>query len=254
MPKQHELLAAEKTTSSAWTALQGETLKKLNNEHFFQGHVKSLHMLEESIPNKAIEAAAAEVRKLPTNVFDTFDYALSVFARHENLQAQKNLTNTRALADIYFDDEVLLANVPVDELLGLETRVTKIRELIVAIPTLDATKNWTRDANLGCWVAPPEETTKTDKVMTPVRLAAATDKHPEQVEKVTKDVPIGLFTLIRHSGAATAVQKADAIQRVDKLLVELKQARMRANETPVADAPRVGDIIKDLLLRPLAQQ
>lgn len=250
MSKQHELLAAEKTVAAAWSTIYDETLKKFGNEHFFKGHVKGLKMLAESPANDALEAAAAETKALPTNVRDTLDYAFGIFANAENLQAQKNNTNTRTLADVMFRGKVLFKQLPVDELLGLEARVAKIRTLVTAMPTLDATRNWSRDPNTGAWISEPEHTVKTEKVMTPVELSPATEKHPAQVEKVTKDIPVGKVTTQHFSGACTAVQKADAIRLVDELLVELKKARMRANETEVAVTPNVGDELKALLLSP----
>jgi hypothetical protein len=250
MSKQHELLAAEKTVAAAWSTVYDETLKKLANEHFFKGYVKGLKMLTESPQNDALEAAAAENKALPTNVRDTLDYAFKIYADAENLQAQKNFTNTQALADVMFRGQVLFNQLPVDELLGLETRVAKIRVLMTTMPTLDATRNWSRDPNTGAWISEPEHTVKTEKVMTPVELSPATDKHPAQVEKVTKDIPVGKVTTQHFSGACTAVQKADAIRLVDELLVELKKARMRANETAVATAPHVGDQLRTLLLSP----
>ena len=86
MTKLHEVLAAEKTVSSAWNTLYEETLKKLGNSHFFEGHTKSLKMLEESAGNEAIEAQAAEHKALPTNVRDTLEYTFGILASHEDLQ------------------------------------------------------------------------------------------------------------------------------------------------------------------------
>jgi hypothetical protein len=247
--KLHEVLAAEKTKNAAWTKLYDETLKKLGNEHFFSGQSKRLKMIEDSPANAALEAAAAEDRVVPTNVFDTLDYALGIFAEAEDLQLSKNATNTHAFAAVEFPG-FPPTSLPVDELLGLETRLGKIRQLFIDMPTLDATKNWTFDHQLGAWVAPPESTTKTEKVMIPVILAPATDKHPAQVKESTRDNVVGSFTLVKRSGAVTAVQKSEAIKQIDAILVAVKQARMRANETEVIQMKIGAEIVK-LLLAPL---
>jgi hypothetical protein len=248
MPKLHEILAAEKTVAAAWNTLHAETLKKLGNEQFFNGHTKSLKMLEDSPANEAIEAQAREDKQMQTNVHDTLDYALGIFAKAENLQAAKNVTNTFAKADVVFRGTTLFTSLPVDQLLGLESRLGKMRELMLAMPTLDAARAWQRDGTTGHWVAPPEHGVKTEKIVGAVELSPATDKHPAQVEKVTRDVPVGKVTLVRRSGTATAVQKAEAIKLIDELLVEVKQARMRANMTEVVSDYRVGDTLKDLIL------
>jgi len=249
MPKLHETLAAEKTVNGAWNTLYEETLKKFGNDHFFQGHTKSLQMLEDSPANEAIQAQAAENKAVPTNVLDTLAYALDLYGKAESLQYQKNTANQRAVADVVLRGQVVFSKLPVDQLLGLEARLAKLRLLYLAVPTLDASKTWAFDEQTGSWVAPPEHATKTEKVMVPVILAPATDKHPAQVKESTRDNTIGKFTLIKRSGAATAVQKAEAIKLIDELLVEVKQARMRANETEVQPFD-FGTKLIELLLQP----
>jgi len=147
----------------------------------------------------------------------------------------------------------LLVELPVDELLGLEARLVRIRQLMVDMPTLDATKYWVDAPQFGThtWETKyAEDTTKTEKQVVPVELAAATKEHPAQVQAVGRDVVVGKFTTVRRSGAATAVQKADAIKRVDELMVEVKQARMRANETTAVN-DKIAQKLIDLLLEPL---
>lgn len=251
MTKLHEILAAEKSVNASWATLKTDTLTKFAKpEHFFSGHTKRLAMLEDNPANKAIEAAAKEDKALPTNVYDTLDYALGIFANAENLQYQKNATNAAARASVEFRGTTILADLPVDQLLGLEARLEALRTVILAAPTLDAGREWTFDTTQGCFVAEPESTTKTEKIMVPVVLAQATDKHPAQVKESTKDNVIGSFSLIRRSGAATAVQKSEAIKVIDELAVEVKKARMRANSTDLVGEVKVGDIIKALLLTP----
>lgn len=255
MPKLHELLAAEKTPTGAWNALLEETKKKFGNPHFFEGHSKSLKMIEDSPQNAATEAQAREEKPVTTNVFDTLDYALGIFANSENLQASKNITNTRALADVRFRGETILTELPVDELLGLEARLARIKDLYLAIPTLDASKHWEVDTEAGThqWRAKfAEDTTKTEKTIVPVTLKEATKEHPAQVQVVSKDQVVGMFTTQRRSGAATAIEKSEAIKLVDELLIEIKQARMRANQTEVAPTVSVGEVLKKILLSPFA--
>jgi len=253
MAKLHELLAAEKTPTGAWNQLYEDTLKKFKNPtHFFDGHSKSLAMIEDSPSNKAIEDQAREEKPVTTTVFETLEYALDLFGKAEDLQFQKNETNRKATGTVMWKGTVLLEHIPVDELLGLEARLTKLRQLYVEAPTLDATKHWRPARNIGAHVWQtefPEETTKTEKQTTPVVMHAATKEHPAQVAAVQKDVVIGKFTTTKRSGSATALQKADALKRVDELLIEIKQARMRANETLVVSGT-VSDVLLPLLLEP----
>ncbi len=254
MTKLHELLAAEKTPTAAWNTLREDTLKKFKNpDHFFRGHSKSLKMIEENPANQAEEEKSREDKPVPTTVMDTLDYALNIFARAEDLQYQKNATNRTATATVLWKGEPLLKDLPIDELLGLEARIAKLREVVDAIPTLDATKAWIKDSQAGgnIWCLPmPEKTTKTEKVMTPVIMAVATDKHPAQVQAVTRDNVVGTFATMRRSGEATAVQKSDMLMRIDDLLIEIKQARMRANETVAVDG-KIAGILVNLIMEPL---
>lgn len=252
MAQLHELLAAEKVPTAAWNQIQEETKKKFGNPHFFNGHSKSLKMIVEDETNKAIEDAAREEKEVVTTVYDTLEYALELFAKAEDIQFQKNATNQQALGQVSVGT-LMLAPMPVDELLGLENRLQKIRELFVLMPTVDAAVAWRPDNQAGkhIYVAEhPEVTTKTEKVPTPIVLAEATDKHPAQVNLVTKDVVVGKNTIVRRTGAATALQKAEAIKRVDSLMAEVKRARMRANETPI-ERVAVGGAITEWLLEPL---
>jgi hypothetical protein len=254
MAKLHELLAAEKTPTGAWNQLMEDTLKKFKNvSHFFDGHSKSLKMIEDSPSNTAVEAQAREEKPVTTTVYETLEYALDIFGKAEDLQYQKNATNRKASGTVMWRGVALLTEVPVDELLGLEARLTKLRTIYAEIPTLDATKHWTPATNINAHVWQtqyPEETTKTEKQVIPIVLKDATKEHPAQVQAIQKDVVVGTFTTMKRSGAATALQKAEAIKRIDDLLVEIKQARMRANET-VVEVGRVSDVLLPILLEPL---
>lgn len=253
MAKLHELLAAEKTPTGAWNQLFEDTLKKFKNPtHFFDGHSKSLAMIEEGAGNQAIQDQAREEKPVTTTVFDTLEYALDIFGKAEDLQYQKNATNRKAVGTVMWNGNPLLTDMPVDELLGLEARLTKLRQLYAEVPTLDATKHWQIASNIGAhvWATEfPEETTKTEKQVIPVIMSPATAQHPAQVQAIQKDVVVGKFTTTKRSGAATAIQKADAIKRVDELLIAIKQARMRANETEVI-VGTVSEVIIPLLLQP----
>lgn len=255
MAKLHELLAAEKTPTGAWNSLYEDTLKKFKNPtHFFDGHSKSLAMIEDSDANKAVEAQAREEKPVTTTVYETLEYALDLFGKAEDLQFQKNTTNRKAHGTVMWKGQALLKDMPVDQLLGLEARLTKLRLLYAEVPTLDATKHWAPAANINAHVwqtVYPEETTKTEKRVVPIVLKDATKEHPAQVQAIQKDEVVGKFTTTKRSGSATALQKAEALKRIDELLIEIKQARMRANETTV-ESGTVSDVLLPLLLEPFA--
>src|SRR5271163_3250549 len=109
MSKLHELLAAEKTPTGAWNTLLDGTLKKFKDPtHYFEGHSKSLKMIEDSDANRNLEAAAREEKPVTTTVYETLEYALDIFGKAEDLQYQKNATNRIATGDVMWKGEVLL--------------------------------------------------------------------------------------------------------------------------------------------------
>lgn len=250
MSKLHEILAVEKTRSTAAAKLLDETANKFTKDQFFSGHIKTLKMLADSPENTAIEEAARDEKALPTTVPETLEYVFDFWAKAEDVTFAKNKTNQIANADLLFRGQVLVSSVPVDELLGLETRLQTLRNVMDRIPTLDASKEWSLSNNgrQGQYVSVSEEvTSKTEKTMTAVVLYEATDKHPAQIERVTADKVVGTFKRRLISGAATSKQKADVIAILDELLVETKQARQRANTVEVINE-KIGSKIADLIM------
>lgn len=252
--KLHELLAAEKTANEATNHMLGDTIMKFGKpDHFFLGVEASLSMLKDSPENKRLEEAARQSKVLPTNVYDTLDFMFKVWVRSEDLQMQKNMGNLSAKADIVFRGKTLASDVPVDELMGLEARLTHLRDAVLSkIPTVDASKRWDVDpqTNAHTFIAPVERVVKTEKIMVPVILYEATKEHPAQVKEATKDEVVGTFERTVRSGAATAVQKSEVLLAVDDLITSIKQARQRANAVE-APAVVIGQRIVDVLLEQL---
>jgi hypothetical protein len=251
MGKLHELLAVEKTKVNASNKLLQDTLHKFKKPEYFSGHVKSLKMIEDSEQNRAIQDSAYDFRNLPTTVVETLEYAFKFWADSENVLYQKNKTNQYAMADLMYNGTVVAKDVPVDELLGLETRLQTLRGILDEMPTLTAAVKWTNDFDSnrrGAWMAVnPEVTTKTERTTVPVVLYDATDKHPAQVKESTVDRTVGTFMLQKYSGAATSAEKAKAINIVDNLLAEVKQARMRANSVE-ANTDTIGEKLVDIIM------
>lgn len=254
MGQQHELLATRETHLNATAAMVSDTLHKFGKvDQFFRGQERTLKMLESNPANDAVEKAAHTSKVLTTTVVETLDYLFKNWADTEDVLFQINKTNQLAKANVEFRGQLLLKDVPVDELLGLESRIESIRKLIIAMPTLDSSKQWTLDLNAGMRgvyrAVKADETTKSEKRMVPIILAPATDKHPAQVKEGVEDRTVGLFTDQFSSGACTSKQKADVLAVIDDLMVEFKKSRMRAN-TQEACKEKIGAKITALLMEP----
>lgn len=231
MGKLHELLAVEDTVVAASEKLLAETADKFNKHtEFFTGGVRSLQRLKSEPEDIAIQNAQRRVKELPTNVPDTLLYIFPFVEKALDLKLSKHLTNQIAVADIVLDQTVVAAGVPVDFLLDLEKAIPRWRQMYTAMPTLDPSRKWEVERK-GVFKSEAPKTAQTEKILYPVILAEPTDKHPAQVKEASKDVVVGTFSQVDISGAATTDQKADVLALCDRLLVAVKQARMRANST-----------------------
>lgn len=247
----HELLATEKNFTAQVNKLILETLSKFDKEHLFKGFVKTLKLLKDAPGNEQIESAGSERKELVTTVPETLQYLLNFWADSEDVQATKNVTNQKAVADVVIEGKLVLNQLPVDELMGLEARLQELRKVFDKMPTLDASKVWLKSMQgEGIWEGSiVDVTTKTEKIITPVVLYEATKEHPAQIKEMSKDEVVGTFSIKSFSGAATSLQKAQVLERLDRLLVVVKQARMRANTVEIVPG-RIGHSIVGYLMEP----
>lgn len=244
MGKLHELLAVEDTIVSAAEKLITETNEKFNkHSEFFTGGVRTLSRLKDSSEDKALETAAFRSKELPTDVPDTLNYIFPYIQKALDLKLSKHLTNQKAIADIVLDGTTVAAGVPVDFLLDLEKAIPRYRGMFLAMPTLDPSRQWVVEKK-GTYKSNAPDTAQTEKIMYPVELSPATDRHPAQVKEATKDIVVGIFHQVDFSGAATTQQKADVLALCDRLLAAVKQARMRANSVEQVTGTASGQIMK----------
>lgn len=250
MTKLHEVLAAEPTRTKQYVALLADTQKKFSKSpEYFSGFNKTLKLLVDGENNDAIERAESTSKLVITTVPETLEYLLGYFAKAEDIRLQKALTNQVAKADILFRGQTFATGVPVDELLGLERRLVELRNLIVNVPTLDSNRKWVAKENEAHeWAtADAEITTKTEKSTKWIEVSPATEKHPAQIREVEETRTVGNFTRTLFSGSAPVQAKANALADIDELIIEVTNARMRANSVEVVDG-KIGNDIANLIL------
>lgn len=170
-----------------------------------------------------------------------------------DVTAQLDWTNQHARADVVLlngpQPVVLLTDVPVTYLMFLEKQLVDLETVIRRLPTLDPAETWTFDDNQDVYRSAPVRTVKTAKVRRNHVLAAATDKHPAQVESYTEDVPIGTWSTVKFSGALPAVRVNQMLARVRNLVEAVKTAREQANLQDIVDV-HVGKTILSYVLAP----
>ena len=241
MTKLNQLLAIEKGAKQAGERALTDAHHKLQKAALLSGVARTYRPKDEDGDRLPSESTLVQLRA------DQVLTAISgTLARHFDVTAQKDWTNTIAKADIVVDGETVLAEVPVSHLLWLERQLLDLQTFVRKLPTLDPAEAWIRDAASDTWRTAGQETTRTKKVPRNHVKAPATDRHPAQVEVYTEDVVVGYWNTVKFSGAMPAATVNVLIARVSKLLAAVKMAREAANNTQVLDVS-TGDHIFNYL-------
>ena len=229
----HQLLAvrdgaravADKAKNAAYHTIQkGEPLGGIERTH---------QPFDDSEPPQPREYKHVQVLA-PTVVAD-FAKAMS---RLFDVTAAVDYTNQRATADVVLPDgTVLVHDAPVAFLIFLEKKLVEVRAFIDKLPVLDQAIEWNDP------VAPGEpyrsaavETNSTRKTLRNHKVAAATEKHAEQVQVFQEDVAFGRWTTVKLSGGLRPAVVAGMRERVNDLIWAVKIARGQANMATVEDA------------------
>lgn len=252
MGKLHELLAATNDVEKVEDKMLLETKKSFGKDHLFSGWTKTFHPYNpETAKANGLEIQPEEMQ-LTTTVMDRINYTFQYIIKNVDAQAQKDLTNQLANADIILPDGTVLAeSVPVTTLLTLENRIKKWREVFQEAPTLDSKLRWKVDETTGngdVFITEKEEVNyKTQKTIRHKVLYEATDKHPAQVEKWYEDLPVGEYRITHWSGKITSKKLMEILSRLDILLEAVKTARQRANDIEVVKK-NIGKTVADFVL------
>jgi hypothetical protein len=230
MTKLNQVLAVEKGVKRDVYARVTELYQKLQKPTLLTGISRTYRPKDEDG-----DLLPAESTKLQLNAEDVLREVFAATERLFDVTFAKDGTNTRALADIVVDGEVLVPGVPVPYLLFLEKQLTDLHSIIFKLPVLDPAENWTYDANVGAYATAATETTRTKKIPRNHVKAPPTDKHPAQVEVYYEDVIVGYWKTVKFSGALPATRINELLGRVAKLQQAVKFAREQANGTDVVE-------------------
>jgi hypothetical protein len=159
-----------------------------------------------------------------------------------DLTATMDAGNQAARADVVVDGAVVLTAVPVTTLLTLEKKLVDYVTLVGKLPVLDPSETWTYSDNSESFQTTPSAKTRSKKVPRNHVKAAATDKHPAQVEVYYEDVVVGDWTTIQFSGAIPEARRRELVEKATKLQAAVKVAREQANMTDTPDV-KIGDAI-----------
>jgi hypothetical protein len=231
--KLHELLAVEGDLEGTFKRIVEEAINTLAKkpDHFIAMQ-KKLEMFDDEKKQENLE----ERKEMVTTVLAKMDYVAEHSIRYFDAVYQKEKTNQKAVADLVVDGNILATNIPATFLLGMETKLKRVRELYESAPTLQPGIKWDEDSNLGIGVYSavfPDIKLKTAKTFQHKILVAPTDKHPAQIEKWEEQIPVGKYTTTTQCSMLTPLKKSIFLGKIDKLIQACKQARQRANTQEV---------------------
>lgn len=234
MAKLHELLAVEADLQKAAQQMAADAVNTFSKKpDHFRGQVRTVSFFDDARQGENL----SEEKAMVTTVDDKLEYALKFVGKYFDAILKKETANQGAKADLIVDGQTIAKDVPATFLLGMESRFKEIREMVLAIPTLEPAIKWELDPAKGDGVysAPPTASMKTEKVISAIVLYEATKEHPAQVKETSKDVAVARIETHVTSGMWSPARKAVVIERIDAILRGIKKARQRANTVDVTE-------------------
>lgn len=186
------------------------------------------------------EQLPSESNRVQVRAEEIIRKTTEILSKLFDVTATKDWANCKAAADVVVDGKLLLSKVPASYLLFLEKQLVDIHTFVRKLPTLDPSEEWKFDPSADCWASEPNQTVKTKKVPRNHVKAAATDKHPAQVEVYYEDVIVGYWRTVKFSGSLPAQKVNELLAKVEKLQQAVKFAREEANNLEVEDQ-KVGE-------------
>lgn len=243
--KLHELLAVETDVEGLYRKVIEEAIVTFTKkaDHFF-GFSKVLTMFDDTKQKENL----TENKEMVTTVGDKLNYVKDFIIRYFDVVLQKEKTNQTANADLVVDGKVIASNLPATFLLGMETKLKKVREMYESVPTLPPGYSWTEDEKLGkgIFTTKQNDVLKTAKTLIYTLFVPATDKHPAQGRDHEENIPVGRYVTTMQYGMLTPARKSLLLGNIDKLILACKQARQRANCAEV-QYEEIGKTIMDFI-------
>lgn len=249
--KLHELLAVEGDLQTGADQIVQETTNTFTKkpDHFTGFHKTYKPFTEGEVLHEAERQANEGEKAVDETVGGKLDWTAKQVGRWLDVVLQKEATNQSAKADLILDGETIAKDLPATFLLGLETKLKKLRAMYHVIPTLQPGITWIEDPSKGKGIykaKDPEQKFRTKQTIQHKVLYEATDKHPAQIEKWTENINIGVFATEKWSGMMSVAEKAAVLDRIDNLMRAVKQARQRAN-TQEAVEMKIADQLFDYI-------
>lgn len=247
--KLYELLVIEPDVRGRVRNIIQETVNTFKHK-FMELYTGFIDTLKHFDSNDAI-SDTVDRKEITDTVVSKIDYTFQHVAEYYDLLLKKEMANTEAQADLTVGTVTFAKDLPATFLLGLENRLTELREVLVNMPTVPEGIAWEPDVEKGKNIFRskfPQERFKTKNVLKPFVMAAATDKHPAQVEKLTEVLNVGKYQKVLWDSRVTPAQKSEILGRFDTLMSAVKTARQKANAVDVPKDAEIGSKLFNYIL------
>lgn len=225
------ILGEEKKMVPTWDGQLTEIQLLVRKGSYFNGSVRTYQPF--NVQGETEISYPEERQNVEQRVDDLLARAVARWTDIFDITFTKDKANMDACADVVVDGVVMVKDAPVSWLLWADKRVQEVRTFVDSLPTLNPAEIWDKDDVSSLWKSVPVETIKTEIMPVPILMYAHTDKHPAQVERLQKHMPIGQYKKQNFSSAMHAETKRNMLEKIDKVIVALKVARANANSLEV---------------------
>ena len=240
MTKLHEILAVEGDLAGKAQAGLAATKDLFGKPDKFIGQTRRYSPLEDGG-----QPMPSEDTNVAFRVEDVISDLVDKFSAWLNVSIQKEVTNQKTEATITVDGIEILT-LPATALLNLEQKLAILKSTLSGIPTNDVTERWEWDETSQVYIAPPRTTYRTEKRPRVLIRYEATPEHPAQTDVYTEDIRVGEWTTVIRSGMWSPNQKRELLDKLEKLIAAVKQARQRANDIEI-EPVKVSEAINKYL-------
>lgn len=249
--KMHALLASEDDLRKQVTEILNETETVFSKRvDLLTGRTRGYTPFDEGdhdIPSDDV------TKPIVTNALNRLNYTFDMAVPEMDLQFTKESANTRAVADLIIEGNVVLKAVPVVALMALESRFRRILNILKMCPTLPTTVEWVPDEERGPGFYKSKEATKTTRSIKrreTVILHPATDKHPANVIREENLIPVGTFSDMFYDGRLTSHQQQVLLSRTENIIRGIREAIRVANDIEVEEQ-HVAAMLFNILKAPI---
>ena len=244
-----EVVAVEKTARQSADKQREELLRRVQRKELFAGF-SQVYKHDQHDP-EGLHSQPEKTEVLQERTPEILAELARVLTPALDLSAAKEYANTAATADVVLDEEdqvPLLRDVPVTYLLPLEHQLGQVLGFFRALQVRDPSELWDWDEDDGSFRSRhPEQRLRVEKGLKSLVLIEPTQYQAGQAQAVPDEKRTGVWEITRFSGALSREDKLALIERCERLIGAVHQARVRANQAEAGRVSVAGPVFSYLL-------